>query len=284
MSQSDSVEMSTPFSRSKRLSSRLPFFNFHSQIYKLNHQIRPLVPRSDRIFDLDSLLWAEQVRLNLNWLLKRLEPESQGLDIGCGKGHVASLLSRLGYKMNGIDLPVTIGEPMWIEDPEWQSPIWDMLHKQDGPTFQFGDGRDLPYKDNSFDFVIAYAVIEHITPQSDIPTFLKEIRRVLKPGGLVLFADAPRKFSYTEKLAGKLGLGEHDNKYHEHEFVKIIGRELEIVDSGIYDMLPGHPPGKVIFRLYNLLFPLTKLMEIVLCNTPLKRFAHHNRAIARKPQ
>jgi SAM-dependent methyltransferase len=206
----------------------------------------------------------------------------QGLDIGCGKGHIAALLSRIGLKMNGLDLPITIGEPMWISDSEWQKPIWDMLHKQDGPVFQFGDGRKLPFPDNSFDFVIAYAVIEHITPQSDIPTFLSEIRRVLKPNGYVLFADAPRRLSYTEKLSGKLGFGEHDNKYHEKELDDIINQKLKVVDHQVYDMLPAHPPGRLLFQIYNLLFPITKLIDTLLRNTPLKRFAHHNRVIAQK--
>ena len=46
----------------------------------------------------------------------------------------------------------------------------------------FGDGHKLPFKDNSFDFVLSQAVIEHVY---DPFQAAREIFRVLKPGGRV---------------------------------------------------------------------------------------------------
>lgn len=46
--------------------------------------------------------------------------------------------------------------------------------------FERNDIRDTGYADRSFDLVVSYAVFEHVR---DMPLALREIRRVLKPGG-----------------------------------------------------------------------------------------------------
>lgn len=48
-----------------------------------------------------------------------------------------------------------------------------------------GDGRYLPMKQDSFDTVVVSAVLEHV-PIQDVPAFLQEIKRVLRPGGSVI--------------------------------------------------------------------------------------------------
>lgn len=56
------------------------------------------------------------------------------------------------------------------------------------------DGRDIPLPDNSVDGVFTVATIEHVM---DVPRLYAEVRRLLKPGG-VLFADfAPIWSSYN---------------------------------------------------------------------------------------
>ena len=51
----------------------------------------------------------------------------------------------------------------------------------------------LPFKDNNFDAVTAFALIEHI---SNINFLLHEIKRVLKPGGLVIVTTPNFRFCY----------------------------------------------------------------------------------------
>ena len=47
-----------------------------------------------------------------------------------------------------------------------------------------GTGISLPFKDNSFDLIIAHLVIQHIPNDGDTETF-KEFNRVIKDGGKV---------------------------------------------------------------------------------------------------
>ena len=50
-------------------------------------------------------------------------------------------------------------------------------------TFTTGFGEDLPYPDNSFDFIVSYDVFEHVR---DLRIVMGEVSRVLKPGGRLL--------------------------------------------------------------------------------------------------
>ena len=54
--------------------------------------------------------------------------------------------------------------------------------------FAHADGTALPFRDGSFDLVLSHSVIEHV---GDPLAYLKEARRVLAPGGVMLLNTAP---------------------------------------------------------------------------------------------
>ena len=95
------------------------------------------------------------------------------LDIGCGGGATLQrLLKRSqGAKVYGID----ISEESVAKARQINA---DMLDKQ--VFVQQGSAEKLPYEDGKFDLVTA---VETVYFWPNLPSCLKEVRRVLKPGG-----------------------------------------------------------------------------------------------------
>ncbi len=92
--------------------------------------------------------------------------EQPFLSIGCGPGILERELSRLlGKEIFGLEIDK------------------DVLVSKDNVII--GDGRELPFKENTFEFILLNHVIEHIPHPHAV---IKEIRRVLKPSGLVYVA------------------------------------------------------------------------------------------------
>jgi SAM-dependent methyltransferase len=90
--------------------------------------------------------------------------DKQCLEIGCGRGVFQDLVPHY----TGVDLSHSVGVD---------------LHK----PFLVCSATALPFADNAFDAVWSYAVLEHV-PQPELA--LREMRRVLKPNGLLLLAPA----------------------------------------------------------------------------------------------
>ncbi len=99
-------------------------------------------------------------------------PPQAILDLGCGAGtHVESLRSR-GFDAWGCDFP----------GPDAPTLSADGATKGHLRPIEIHPYR-LPFEDNRFDWVISSQVLEHVM---DYAATFREIRRVLKPGGISL--------------------------------------------------------------------------------------------------
>ncbi|MEJ0034445.1 MAG: class I SAM-dependent methyltransferase [Bacteroidota bacterium] len=125
------------------------------------------------------------------------------LEVGCGEGRGIDLVLPKANSYSAIDK---------IE------PVIAKLREK-YPTGKFFSGNIPPlgpFGDNSFDVVITFQVIEHI--QDDF-NFLKEIHRVLKPGGLAIITTPNRPMSLSR------------NPWHIREYT---GKELGDLCSKIF--------------------------------------------------
>ena len=92
-------------------------------------------------------------------------------DLGCGPGQIARYLHRLGVDTLGVDL-----SPRMVAEAQRLNPEI---------PFHQGDMLALPDADNSWGGIAAFYCILHI-PREKIVGALREMKRVLKPGGMLL--------------------------------------------------------------------------------------------------
>lgn len=262
---------------------KLSFFQYQKEIKNLfKVLLSTYPPRNAWRPDVDSILWNEQNRENLNLFSTYLHENDKGLDAGCGRGLYSAILSKMGYKMKACDQELPFEEQMRYTKRNWQKKGWNYMKKNYGVIYNICDLRKkFPYKNNEFDFVMLYAVLEHVTPRSEIKNVLKNASRVLKKGGYVFIADLPSIDSYAEKLASKLGMWSHREFFTKNDLMKYFGKDYKLVYWNLYDMLPRHYPS-FIDDINNILFPITYILDRVLIHSPLKIYAHHHIAVFQK--
>jgi SAM-dependent methyltransferase len=110
-------------------------------------------------------------------LLDRFAERVQGLgsvcDLGCGPGHVARYLHERGVRVTGLDLSAEMVEQARRLNP--------------GIEFRRGNMLSLDPEDGTWGGIAAFYSIIHV-PRTEIAVALEEMKRVLRPGGLLLLA------------------------------------------------------------------------------------------------
>ena len=121
---------------------------------------------------------AVDVVRGLETELKRLPPgplqARRALEIGCGPGRLMKPMSRHFGEIHGIDVSAGMIERAVRN-------LRDVPHAFP----RAASGSDLAhFADASFDFVYSYAVFQHIPSRAVVLSYLREVVRVLRPGGI----------------------------------------------------------------------------------------------------
>lgn len=130
------------------------------------------------------------------------------LDIASGEGYGSDLLARHANHVYGVDISSEA-----IEHSKKK-------YSRSNLEFVEGNATSIPLNSSTIDVVVSFETIEH---HNEHTTMIKEIKRVLKPNG-ILFISSPDKLYYSDNR-------NYQNEFHvkelySHEFKALLNREF----------------------------------------------------------
>ncbi len=152
--------------------------------------------------------------------------QRQILEVGCGGGLICEQLAQRGADMEGID--PSQGALDTARNHAQEQGLGQNIH------YQQGYAESLPYADGSFTAIVCLDVLEHV---SDLQATIKEIARVLAPGGVFVFDTINRTLLaravliwYGENFpSGGLKPGIHNY----HNFIKPVELQGLLTANGL---------------------------------------------------
>jgi ubiquinone/menaquinone biosynthesis C-methylase UbiE len=119
--------------------------------------------------------WWHKSRFNEVAAVTEKDTNAKILDIGCADGMFTNVIYQKSQAKEIIAIDVL------ESSVEWAKKHWG---KNKHLVFKVGNAHELNFKDNTFDAAYALEVLEHV---HEPITVLREVKRVLKPGGYAVF-------------------------------------------------------------------------------------------------
>lgn len=116
------------------------------------------------------------------------------LDIASGEGYGAALLAQVAQFVAGVDI-----DPQAVESAKQK-------YSRGNLSFSVGSCAAIPLATDSVDLVTSFETIEHHDRHDEM---MREVKRVLKPGG-VLVLSSPDRLTYSD-------VSDYSNPYHVKE-------------------------------------------------------------------
>jgi SAM-dependent methyltransferase len=158
------------------------------------------------------------------------------LDWGAGTGHASIYLSRAGFEVTGYSM-----DGFSFQDLLGNGPY----------RFVAADAAEpirLPFNDEEFDAVLSVGVLEHVreTGGEELAS-LREICRVLRPGGVMICVHLPNARSWIDAFARVTGRKFHTYRYKPLDVRRLFAAsDLRVTQTGRYGALPRNQIGHVI--------------------------------------
>jgi 2-polyprenyl-3-methyl-5-hydroxy-6-metoxy-1,4-benzoquinol methylase len=186
------------------------------------------------------------------------------LDWGCGHGQISDLL-----RLRGVD--VVAYDYAAGSDPH----VVRLEHFPEIEAHVGGDPVLLPFDSDSFDTVVSCGVLEHVERPGES---LRELHRVLRPGGRLLVYKLPNRFSYLEAIARRAGMYYHgalpnDRVYDRRSAVALLSANgFQVDDFRRTNLLPLTVEHPLAWRLSAAIWSINR----ALAHLPGAEFAATN--------
>ena len=181
------------------------------------------------------LVGARQYRRLYRLLRSLAAPGARVFDWGVANGHFSYFLVRAGYDTFGYSLEDLTFAPL-MREPEYR-------FARGG----FSQPVELPFRAESFDVVVSVGVLEHVREAGgDEVASLREIHRILRPGGAFIAYHFPHRGSWVEFLARRMpGKSGHQYLYSRRQIAALAGAaDLRLEHVQRYAFLPRNLWGK----------------------------------------
>ncbi|WP_321473852.1 methyltransferase domain-containing protein [uncultured Paludibaculum sp.] len=136
-------------------------------------------------------------------------------EVGANAGHTSYMLAN-EFHADGFALDLSADA---LRHGRFLRTAWDLKRS---PVLTAGDATHLPFQDNSLAFVVSFQTLSQFL---DVESVVREVHRVLAPGGVYYFAEEP--------VRRRLTLGRYRVPYPE----RMTPREKWLYDSGLLDFL-----------------------------------------------
>jgi ubiquinone/menaquinone biosynthesis C-methylase UbiE len=158
------------------------------------------------------------------------------LDIACGEGYGSRLLSQNALAVTGVDIDAAT--------------IDHAAKKYTARNLSFvkGDIVNIPFEAASFDVVVSFETLEHTDQHQKA---LSEIKRVLRPGGILLIS-TPEKKKYTDAPGNMNPF--HKKELYRDEFVSLLAayfRHQIVCHQALHVSSIILPPAGRLLEIYS---------------------------------
>jgi SAM-dependent methyltransferase/uncharacterized protein YbaR (Trm112 family) len=168
-----------------------------------------------RLPEHESGYWFAQAR-SMERLLETIpfEPGHHILDIGANTCWAAATFARIG--LNAVALDISMVEMQGLRTADW----W---FEEQGPYFErvLAQMSALPFANNSFDWVFCCEVLHH-NDRRAMTAALREIHRVLRPGGSLLVMNEPLRWPTDLKRDHAVEVAQFDGNEHVYFFPEYL--------------------------------------------------------------